>query len=66
MKHSRCEQNETRHCEEQRDEAIQPNAERDPAMDCRVGLRPPRNDEEAVSLLKFTKAEGLLATTNSL
>ena len=39
-----------RHCEERSDEAIHLNSERNPAMDCRVGLRPPRNDE-----LKFMR-----------
>ena len=34
------------HCEEQSDEEIHLSTERYPAMDCRVGLRPPRNDEQ--------------------
>ena len=41
-------QNKSRHCEEQRDEAIYLSMRSRPGMDCHVGLCPPRNDERGL------------------
>ena len=38
----------SRHCEERSDEAIHLLSRSMPDMDCRVGLRPPRNDERGL------------------
>ena len=45
-----------RHREEQSDEAIHLSTRSKPTMDCRVGLRPPRNDEDVFEMLALVKA----------
>ena len=45
-----------RHREEQSDEAIHLSTRSKPTMNCRVGLRPPRNDEDVFEMLALVKA----------